>query len=242
MNNLENITITSNPREDPAYKGVKNEEDSEQKPSSISDKFKAIKGIVKIPSLFNKKTQATNITSSGDDSKIENGSQNQENPQSCKEKLEEKIISSLEIERNIMAFIGLISTGCGLIVLSLFLIPAIIVSPHKFCMCFALGGLLITISFLFLKGTRSYFKSICAPNRFCITIAYLVSIILGIGFALCRKYIFSILCALYQCVALALFILTFVPGGKVGINCIKNFFTSPFTRLWASTAAQNIES
>lgn len=235
-----NIEINSS-KSNTSYSNIKSEE-SFPKPNStkenIMDKFQTIKNYIHFGSFTGdiekqKTNTSTNITDNS------NGIQSVDN-QTCREKVVEKISSSLEIERNIPVFLGLIGVGCGLIVLSIFLLPFVVISPHKFCLCFAFGGLLITLSFLFLKGTQNYFKSICAKDRFIITILYLVSIVLGIGFALKKKYIFSVLCAIYQCIALVLFILSFIPGGKFGINCINNFFTSPFTKLWASSVTSQL--
>ncbi|MCQ2815817.1 MAG: Got1/Sft2-like family vesicle transport protein [archaeon] len=238
-----NIEINSGNKSKENYSNVKgedpNSQNGENKNKGIVGKLQSVKKMVNVGGFFgknneeNNETKVESVENSNDIKPIES--------KTWRDKLISKIVNSLEIERNIPVFLGLIGVGCGLIVLSIFLLPFIVVSPHKFCLCFAFGGLLITISFLFLKGTQSYFRSICAKDRFIITILYLVSIILGIGFALGKRYIFSVICAIYQCVALVLFILSFIPGGKKGIKCIKDFFTSPFTRLWANSISSQLE-
>ena len=37
-----------------------------------------------------------------------------------------------------------------------------------------------------------------------------------------------------------MFILTFIPGGRVGIDCIKNTLKSPFTKLFINKAKTEI--
>lgn len=221
----DNVSITINNSD--GFSSVKNEEESQSKPVTVFEKITS-----KIPNIFNKKSNTSK-------NEIETPTPNNQ-PKSFKDKCADFIISKVEIETNFFAFIGLLIVGCFLLFLSLFLLPVIVLSPHKFSLCFAFGGLFVTFSFLFLKGTKGFIQSICAPNRFWITFFYFISVILSIGFSLGKKYIFSLLCALYQLVALVLFVLTFIPGGSVGIRCIKNLLSSPFTKLYTSNIANQL--
>ena len=69
-------------------------------------------------------------------------------------------------------------------------------------------------------------------KRFIITILFLCSIILGLIFSLGKHYFISLLCSLFQLIGLILFVLTFIPGGKKGINCIKKKISSPFVNIF----------
>ena len=172
-------------------------------------------------------------------SSSENEEQNQK-PQSCKDKMANAIIEKVEIEKNITVFISLLGIGCFLICLSLFLLPLIITSPSKFSMCFGLGSVLILVSFLFYHGTKNYIMKLFDKKRFIITILFLCSIILGFIFSLGKHYFISLLCSLFQLISLILFILTFVPGGKKGINCIKKKMTSPFINIFVKLASNEV--
>ena len=152
----------------------------------------------------------------------------------------EKIVEKIEVEKNIAVFLMLIALGCGLLCLSIFLLPLIITSPSKFSLCFAMGSLLVLISFLFYYGTKEYFRTLFGAQRFWISILFILSIIIGISFSLGKHYIISMLCSICQLVSLIVFILSFVPGGRVGINCIKKAITSPFSGLWMRMAASQI--
>ena len=184
----------------------------------------------------NKKETSTNEVKI---STSENEEQNQQ-PKSCKDKMANAIIEKVEVEKNITVFISLLGIGCFLICLSIFLLPLIITSPSKFSMCFALGSILILVSFLFYHGTKNYIMKLFDKKRFIITILFVCSIILGLIFSLGKHYFISLLCSLFQLISLILFVLTFVPGGKKGINCIKKKMSSPFVNIFMKIAQNDV--
>ena len=161
-------------------------------------------------------------------------------PKTCKDKMAHAIISKVEVEKNITAFISLLGIGCFLICLSLLMLPLIITSPAKFSMCFGLGSVLVLISFLFYHGTKNYIMKLFDKKRFIITILFICSIILGLIFSLGKHYFISLLCSLFQLISLVLFVLTFIPGGKKGINCIKKKMSSPFVNIFMKIAENEV--
>jgi len=163
-------------------------------------------------------------------------------PKTWKDKLAQAIIDKVEVKRNLTVFLCLLGLGCLLLFFSLLLIPFIITSPSKFSMCFALGCTLVLISFLFFHGTKNYVLKLFDKKRFTITILFISSILVGIIFSIGRHYIISVLCSLFQLVSLVLFILTFIPGGKKGINYIKRQATSPFVKVFMKIAQNEINN
>jgi len=190
------------------------------------------KFINSIKSLATKKNKEQNKN------EIEPSNSNSEEPnqppKTCKDKMAHAIISKVEVEKNITAFISLLGIGCFLICLSLLMLPLIITSPAKFSMCFGLGSVLVLISFLFYHGTKNYIMKLFDKKRFIITILFICSIFLGLIFSIGKHYFISLLCSLFQLISLILFILTFIPGGKYGIKCIKNRMSSPFINIFRS--------
>ena len=154
-------------------------------------------------------------------------------PKTCKDKMANAIIKKVEVEKNMTIFMSLLSIGCFLICISIFLIPLIITAPSKFSMCFGLGSVLILISFLFYHGTKNYIIKLFEKKRFVITILFICSIIFGLIFSIGKHYFISLLCSLFQLISLILFILTFLPGGKYGINCIKRKMSLPFIKIFS---------
>ena len=188
------------------------------------------KFINRIKSLATKKNKEQNKN----EIDTSNSEEQNQPPKTCKDKMAHAIISKVEVEKNITAFISLLGIGCFLICLSLLMLPLIITSPAKFSMCFGLGSVLVLISFLFYHGTKNYIMKLFDKKRFIITILFICSIFLGLIFSIGKHYFISLLCSLFQLISLILFILTFIPGGKYGIKCIKNRMSSPFINIFRS--------
>jgi hypothetical protein len=166
---------------------------------------------------------------------------NNKNEKNCKEKLLEKITNSIEIEKNYTIFCTLLLLGTILIFVSFLLIPMIITSPSKFTLCFSLGSILIIVSFLFFHGTKIYFQKLFKKDRFVISILFLVSIIVGCVCSIKKYYLICIICSIIEMFSLVLFLVSFVPGGgKFGIKCLKNIFTSPFRQIFIKKISNEI--
>ncbi len=238
---MENQNIEINPSDD-NFKGISHSKTFEKENEDNSDKNK-LKG------FFNKvKTMKNMIPSLNKENKNENkqneikiaSSQEVEEEKTYKDKIKDFLISKIEVDRNILVFLALLGSGILLLIFSLIFIPTIIISPAKFSMCFSLGSLLFLISFLFLYGTKKYMEKIFSKERFWITIMFIVSILIGCGFAIGKNYLISLICSIFQFISLILFILTFLPGGKLGIKCIKDLLTSPVSKLWMKMAESQI--
>ena len=163
-------------------------------------------------------------------------------PKTWKDKLAIAIISKIEVEKNITVFLALLAMGSLLLCFSIFMIPFIITSPSKFSLCFAFGSSLVLISFLFYHGTKNYILKLFDKKRFTITVLFICSILVGIVFSIGKHYFISLLCSLFQLLSLVLFVLTFIPGGRNGINCIKRQVTSPFVRVFMRMAENEINN
>lgn len=178
------------------------------------------------------KTDSINSSSSFSETKEEN----------CKDKVLKKIINSIEVNRNIPIFVTFLGLGSLLICISIFLLPLIITAPSKFSFSFSFGSIFILISFLFLKGTKAYFTTLFESKRLCISICYVLSIFIGIGFSLGSHYFISLLCTIFQVFSLVLFVLSFVPGCQCSINYIKSKLSSPFTKVIMGAAEHKINN
>lgn len=238
---MENQNIEINPSDD-NFKGISHSKTFEKENEDNSNKNK-VKG------FFNKvKTMKNMIPSLNKENKNENqsneikiaSSKEIEEEKTYKDKIKDYLISKIEVDRNILVFLALLGSGILLLIFSLIFIPTIIISPAKFSMCFSLGSLLFLISFLFLYGTKKYMEKIFSKERFWITIMFIVSILIGCGFAIGKNYLISLICSIFQFISLILFILTFLPGGKLGIKCIKDLLTSPVSKLWMKMAESQI--
>ena len=152
----------------------------------------------------------------------------QETQIGCLEKMKRFLKNSLEVEKSYKLFFIILSTGVGLILLSLLFLPVVWLSPQKFVSLFSLGSLVSLFSFIFIYGTSEYLDMLLSQKRVVFTIFFLFSIFLGIYFAFYKTYyIISLVCAVVQMITLIVFTLSFIPGGGMGIYFIKNMMLSP---------------
>ncbi len=219
-------------------------QDSTQNPSTVQNFISGFKDFFKpkTTSIDIEKDNKENIQE--DDSNRMTLSSKEENEvkkeESCRDKLANKIIEKLEVERSIGIFSVLICIGIGLIILSFFLLPIVLVSPKKFSFCFAVGSIFVLISFLFLVGTQNYVNKIMDNKRIFISVSFILSIFIGIGFSLGNHYFISLICSGVQLISMVMFVLTFIPGGRAGIDCIKKALSSPFTKLFINKAKSEL--
>ena len=135
--------------------------------------------------------------------------------------LKNKVLDIIEVEKSYTWFFVLIAFGGFFIFLSLLFLPIVIISPQKFVSLFSLGTLMIILSFIFIYGTKEYFNRLFATTRVLFTLLYLCSIVLGIYFSFVDSwFIISHICAVFQFITLIVFVLSFVPGGELGIKFI----------------------
>lgn len=163
-------------------------------------------------------------------------------PKTCKDKVADTLISRVEVHRNLTAFFSLLAIGSFLLCISILMIPLIITSPGKFSMTLGFGSIFLVISPLFYYGTRNYILKLFDKKRFLLTLLYLASFILAIFLRFVNNYFLSLLGSLFQIFCLVLFGLTFIPGGKGGINYIKKKVSSPFVKIFMNVAKNEIEN
>ena len=120
------------------------------------------------------------------------------------------------------------------------MIPLIITSPRKFSMTLAFGSIFLVISFLFYYGTKTFVLKLFDKKRFLLTILYLSSFILALFLMIINNYFLSLLSSIFQVFCLVLFGLTFIPGGKSGINYIKKKVSSPFVKIFMNVAKNEL--
>jgi hypothetical protein len=225
--------ITINDNKENQFKGVKNPEKITTVPESSPNESGNF--LSKVKTLFKFGKSNSNVSNSTQESvKTEEQLQS-----SCKDKLMKKLQDNIEIEKSYKTFFILLTMGLGLLCLSLIFLPFIILSPHKFILCFSFGSLIILISFIFIYGTKKYFEILFSANRFLFTILFLASILLGIFLSLAGYFFFSVLCAISQLITLIVFTLSFIPGGSGGISFIGRMLSSPFSNFFMRIRGQS---
>lgn len=143
----------------------------------------------------------------------------------------DSFLSHFEVEKSYTIFFIILFLGMGVIMLSLMFLPLAVINPKKFVSLFSLGSLLIIGSFIFIHGTRDFCGMLFSKTRWVLTTLFLTSIATGVFFSFYGNYfIIAYICSIFQFITLVTFVLSFIPGGGMGINFIWNLIKSPFSR------------
>ncbi len=116
----------------------------------------------------------------------------------------------------ILAFLGIVC-----LVLAFSFLPIMILSPHKFALLFALGSILMIASFSFLRGHVAFWKHLMSVDRLPFTGSYLVSLVGTLYSSLVMgSYILTLVFSLIQVIALAYFLVSYIPGGTSALSFV----------------------
>ena len=159
---------------------------------------------------------------------------NMPNENRCLSRLKNKLISIIQVETSYMKFGIIFITGIAIIIMSLFFIPLIFISPKKFALLFALGTFVSLSSFIFYYGTVQFLDILFNKDRIWFTIVYLIGFFGCLFFPifLGKNYFIILIFSGLEMISTLFFILTFLPGGYSSIKLFTNLFISQFKRLF----------
>jgi hypothetical protein len=114
----------------------------------------------------------------------------------------------------ILAAIGVVS-----MILAFTFLPIVIISPHKFALLFTLGSGLMLLSFSFLRGHANFIKHMASMERLPFSASYLTSLVGTLYCSLVMgSYLLTLIFSLIQVVALAYFLVSYIPGGTSALT------------------------
>ena len=156
------------------------------------------------------------------------------NKETCLSRLKQFIISKIQVENSYLKFGIVFITGMVIVIISLFFLPLILISPKKFALLFALGTFVSLSSFIFYYGTVQFLELLFNKDRIWFTVVYLT------GFFGClffptffgKNYFIILVFSGLEMISTLFFILTFLPGGYSSIRMFTNLFISQFKRLF----------
>ena len=159
---------------------------------------------------------------------------NNTNKEPCFTRFKKFLISKIQVETSYLKFGIVFITGMVIVIISLFFLPLILISPKKFSLLFALGTFVSLSSFIFYYGTLKFFELLFNKDRIWFTIVYLT------GFFGClffptffgKNYFIILIFSGLEMISTLFFILTFLPGGYASIRMFSNLFISQFKRLF----------
>ena len=160
--------------------------------------------------------------------------ENISNKDTCLTKFKNFLISKIQVETSYLKFGIIFITGMVIIIMSLFFLPLLFISPKKFALLFALGTFVSLSSFIFYYGTTKFIEILFNKDRIWFTIVYLT------GFFGClffptffgKNYFIILVFSGLEMISTLFFILTFLPGGYTSIRFFSNLFISQIKRLF----------
>ena len=166
---------------------------------------------------------------------LKGGTSSEDNTnETCLTKLKNYLISNIQVETSYLKFGVVFITGMIIIMLSLFFLPLILISPKKFALLFALGTFVSLSSFIFYYGTIQFFELLFNKDRIWFTLVYLTGFFGCIFFPafLYKNYFIILAFSGLEMISTLFFILTFLPGGYSSIRMFINLFISQFRRIF----------
>ena len=241
---LKNTNIEMNPPDNNRNTSISSSPQDKESASTTKKLMDSFKNFFqsKITSTSIEKDNLDNIDINSENSGNSRLTTEENKPETCKDKIAKKIIEKCEVEKNYKVFAALMGIGSILICFSFFLIPLIITSPSKFSFSFAVGSVFMLLSFLFYHGTKIFVTKIFESKRLWVSIVFILSIFLGIGFSLGSHYILSLICSIVQFFSMIMFFLSFLPGGTSAVAFIKRKLSSPFTKVFMAAAESKINN
>lgn len=103
----------------------------------------------------------------------------------------------------------------------------VILRPAKFVVPYCLSSILVFVSFGFLHGFYSYGRHLFSPNRWPFSTAFLGTTAVTLYVAMVLKmYVLTVPMAVVQLVAMAAYIVSYIPGGTSGLSAFGSVASS----------------
>ena len=139
---------------------------------------------------------------------------------------------SLTYEERIIGFAGCVISGMFLNMFSMVRLAELMLgNPKPFAVCFTLGNLLSMGSMLFLVGPKRQFKNLFSSTRRGLpTAVYILMMICTLwvafapGLSYFERLVLIIICLVLQILALAWYVLSYIPYGTAGLKHCARWF------------------
>ena len=139
----------------------------------------------------------------------------------------EKLSDKIQIQTSYNLFLIFLVLALLFSLISLFKLPFIFFSPGTLLRYLCLSNILMMLSFLFYYGSKDFFAFLTDPNRTMIVLLHLLGVFFGFFWSFTSGYFLNLILDVVLIITTCMFILTLIPGGKNGIEAIKNMLAFP---------------
>ena len=139
-----------------------------------------------------------------------------------------KLSKKIQIQSSYKYFLIFLGLGILFFFFAFLCLPFIIFNPGKFLRLLTFGNIFIMLSFLFYYGSKDFFAFLIDENRTGVVFAHLSSVFFSFFISIfVGGYFIQFLLDFVLGITTIMFILTLLPGGKGGVNAIKNMIFGP---------------
>lgn len=142
--------------------------------------------------------------------------------------------STVPSGKSLMYFGLLLASGVFFIFIAFTVfLPAMVLVPQKFAICFTLGCAMIVGSFFALKGPRNQLSHMTSKERLPFTLGFFGTMVGTIYVSMVlHSYILSVVFSGLQVLALAYYAISYFPGGAAGLKFLSSTVTSTVLRCF----------
>lgn len=142
--------------------------------------------------------------------------------------------SNVPSGKSLMYFGLLLASGVFFIFIAFTVfLPAMVLVPQKFAICFTLGCAMTVGSFFALKGPRNQLAHMMSRERLPFTLGFLGSMASTIYVSMVlHSYVLSVVFSGLQVLALAYYAISYFPGGAAGLKFLSSTLTSTILRCF----------
>jgi len=133
--------------------------------------------------------------------------------------------------QRIVAFFMCIAGAAFCFGTAILVLPVLVLKARKFAALNTLGSTFFILSFAFLWGPLAYIQFIFSAQRRYVSIAYFLSVVLTLYSSLwLQSTILTIICAVFQAIALLWYVMSYIPGGERGLRFMTSLCTGQIKR------------
>jgi len=134
---------------------------------------------------------------------------------------------SMSKKQRILGFVTSLVLGLICFGLSSAYVPLLLFKARKFSLLFSLGSVFTMASFSFLWGPWNHVTHLFSKERLPFTLVYLSTLTATLYFAMgMQSTVLTTVAAVCQLVALAWFVISYIPGGQTGLKYMTKMCSS----------------
>ncbi|CAI0552164.1 unnamed protein product [Linum tenue] len=142
--------------------------------------------------------------------------------------------SNVPSGKSFMYFGVLLASGVFFVFLAFTMfLPVMVLVPQKFAICFTIGCAFIVGSFFALRGPKEQLLHMFSKERLPLTLGFIGTMVGTVYVSMVlHSYVLSVVFSVLQVIALSYYVISYFPGGSIGMKFISSTLTSSVMRCF----------